>query len=134
MNKLISLLLIICTASPCFASYRNEEIRRQAFYASVDCRKPYLIERGNVAPCSGYIFSKELEEKIRTDLVYKDSLIKNLTEASDAQAEIIRISNNQLDLYKQEVAHQKHVNTMDKILYAGLGLLAGYVGFKTLQR
>lgn len=119
MNKLISVILI--------SSF--------AFNASAGlCDVPKRIAKDEPSPCAGYIMSASTEEKIRTELVYKDSLIKNLTEASDAQAEIIRMSSNQIDLYKLEIEKQKRTTLLDKVLYFGLGVVATYGASKAFSR
>lgn len=119
MNKLVAITLISCFA----------------FNASAGlCDVPKRIALGEPAPCAGYLMSASTEERIRTELVYKDSLIKNLTEASDAQAEIIRMSTNQIDLYKLEIEKEKRTNLLQKVLYFSLGAVVTYGASKAFSR
>lgn len=119
MNKLISIILISAFSINASAGL---------------CDIPKRIAKDEPAPCAGYIMSAATEEKIRTDLVYKESLIKNLEEAVVNQQIIIQMSYSQLDLYKGELEKQKKMSTFEKILYAGLGVAVGYGAAKVLQR
>jgi hypothetical protein len=101
-NLILSLILISNTA-----------------YAGV-CDLPERVILGDKVPCTGYLFSDVNELKIRTDLTYKNSLIDNLTKQTTIQADMLKISNEQIQLYKES----QPLSKWEKLLYFSLGVVA----------
>lgn len=111
LKKILSNLLIASTA------YGN-------------CDIPTRIEKDAKSPCDGYVISTELETKIRTDLAYKDALIKNLTQINASQEKILKIDAEQLKIYES----MSRQTMLDKTLYFGLGaIVTGLVAYGTVR-
>lgn len=84
------------------------------------CDLPEKVALGDKAPCAGYIFSDANELKVRTDLVYKNSLIDNLTKQNAIQADMLKISAEEIELYKAS----RPLTDWQKAMYFGLGVFA----------
>lgn len=117
LKKLVTVVLVALIAAPAAA-----------------CDVPTKINKGQASPCEGYVMSPRTEERIRTDLKYKDELIKNLQTASDLQADLIAINARQIDLYRSELEKSARLSTMEKVMYFGFGVLVtGAVAYGTAQ-
>jgi hypothetical protein len=98
------------------------------------CSVPTKIKQGEASPCDGYVINPTTEERIRTDLAYKDRIIDNLTKASDLQADLIRIQSNQVNLYQGEMDKHQEMTMVEKAAYFGLGaLVTGAMAYVTVQ-
>lgn len=95
-----------------------------------DCTTPTRVAKGALSPCEGYVFSAELETKVRTDLIYKDALILNLTQRNTLQEEMLKIDAKQLQIYQDRVES----NEWEKTLYFILGAaLTGTVSYGVVR-
>lgn len=94
--------------------------------AFAECDLPTQIAKGTASPCDGYVISSKTEQQIRTDLVYKNSLIENITKQNKLQEDIIRIDAAQLQIYQNKVDN----TTFEKSMYFTLGaVLTGIIAF-----
>lgn len=94
------------------------------------CDIPTKIDKGSASPCDGYVISPSTELKIRTDLVYKDALIANLTQINKTQDNIMKIDAEQLKIY----ASMEKESFWQKTFYFGLGsLVTGLVAYGTVR-
>ena len=119
MNKLISTLL--CVLFPLNV-------------LSATCDIPTKIKQGDESPCNGYVISDTTELKIRTDLIYKQSLIENLTKTNEIYREINLINDEQLRIYREQLNSEKTLSTWEKALYFGFGaLVTGAVAYGTVR-
>lgn len=84
------------------------------------CDLPEKVATGDKVPCNGYVFSDANELKVRTDLVYKNSLIENLTNQNAIQSDMLKISAEQIELYKAS----RPLTSWEKGLYFSLGVVA----------
>lgn len=99
-----------------------------------NCDIPKKISKGEVSSCDGYVISSETEQKIRIDLSYKDALIKNLEETNKRQNEIIKIDQEQLKIYNDQLKDQRQFTAFEKALYFSLGaVLTGVVAYGTVK-
>lgn len=87
------------------------------------CDIPEKIAAGAPSPCAGYVFSDANEQKVRTDLVYKNSLIDNLTKQNAIQSDMLNISAEQIALYKAA----RPLTDWDKAMYFALGVVVSGV-------
>jgi len=110
MIKFISILLCTLLSFPIIA-----------------CDKPVTaIKQGEIATCSGYLFSPEKEKEVRIKIAEYDLL----KEYSNTQTELNQILNKRLEntqqyndrLYKR-LNEEKRSNEIYNALYFGLGVI-----------
>lgn len=105
-----------------------------SFNAFAACDIPTQIKKGEASQCDGYVMSSETEQKIRTDISYKNALIENLTKSNDLQANLIKIQSEQVNVYQSELSKAQSLSTFEKVLYFGLGaLVTGAVAYGTVR-
>jgi hypothetical protein len=99
--------------------------------AHAGCPTPvsYLTE-GSKASCNGYLFSPEKELEVRTKLEHYDDMSQLIVQ----QDGLITNLKSQIDLDVKQIDEQKTVDSIDKVFYFVLGVvatsLAVYVGNK----
>lgn len=117
-----SLILILIISNNCFAD---------------TCDLPVKVSTGDKAPCNGYVFSDNNEQKIRTDLAYKNALIDNLTKRNTIQEDMLKIDAQQIQIYNDKLNKESVLTVWEKVLYFGLGALvtsaAAYGTMKALK-
>lgn len=84
------------------------------------CDLPERVNIGDKVPCTGYLFNDANELKIRTDLAYKTSLIDNLTKQNSIKDDMLKISDQQIQLYKQS----QPLNGWERAMWFTIGALA----------
>lgn len=82
----------------------------------------YLTE-GSKAPCTGYLFSPDMELQVRTEVIQ----LEKLQEISNKQDELITTLNQRIDNANQQIQVAERSSFIDKVLYLSGGLLVGYL-------
>lgn len=99
-----------------------------------DCDIPTPIKQNDKSPCNGYVISEDTELKIRTDLIYKQSLIDNLTKTNELQKEINLINDEQIKIYRQQSNNYRELSTLEKTFYFSLGaVLTGVTAYGVIK-
>lgn len=94
------------------------------------CDLPTQIAQGDKSPCTGYVMSPDTEQKIRTDLTYKDLMIDNLNKQNAIQSDMLKINSEQL----KNLSAQGQLTDTQKLLYFGLGaLLTGLASYAAVR-
>lgn len=97
------------------------------------CDLPVQVKQGQAAPCDGYVFSTANEQKVRTDITFKDLQITSLTKQNAFQQDILNINEKELSSFKED----KKLSEWEKIAFFGLGVvvtgLVAYAAERTLR-
>ena len=123
MGKIISILLCILIAVPGYADI-----------GIVKCAEPVqLLNHGDKAPCTGFLFSPEQEKKVyeaTQDAKYYKELSDKLMKRQELQTEQLQIMDERLKLYMNqsntlaiELQKEKSDSFWKKTLYFGLGII-----------
>lgn len=93
-----------------------------------------LLQEGDKAPYKGYLFDIETEKKIRIDLLQLDyykaldqhniKIIKLMQDNEDLMNKRIELYQKQNLNLNEQLASSKDINTIERIVWFGLGILA----------
>lgn len=93
-----------------------------------------LLQEGDKAPYKGYLFDIETEKKIRIDLLQLDyykaldqhnvKIIKLMQDNEDLMNKRIELYQKQNLNFNEQLASSKDINTIERIVWFGLGILA----------
>jgi len=81
------------------------------------------LKEGIKAPCTGYLFSPDMELQVRTEVIQ----FEKLQEISSKQDELIITLNQRIDNQTKQLQTEERSNFINKILYVTSGLIVGYL-------
>ena len=102
-----------------------------------DCKPVSYLQEGKPAPCTGYLYSPEMEKLSRSALINSAKLL----ELTDKQDELIVILTQRLDVNSQmnqnlrsEIKNVESRSTVEKVIYFALGVALGVGMQKVLSK
>lgn len=109
-------------------------VSSMATAAEPTCDIPTQIKKGDASPCAGYVISKETEEAMRMKLATNDKIIENMTKIQQSQDNVIKINNEQMKIYEENMRSQQKFSSFEKFIYFGLGAgLTGLVAYGAVK-
>ncbi len=82
----------------------------------------YLTE-GSKSPCTGYLFSPDMELYVRTQIIQFEKLQK----ISAKQDELITTLNQRINNQSEQIQAAERSSFLDKVLYLSGGIIVGYL-------
>jgi hypothetical protein len=94
-----------------------------------ECKKPVsYLQEGTPVPCTGYLYSPEMEKLSRAALIN----VGTLTEFTVKQDELIKILNQRVDVnlqanenLRKQIKNEESRSTVEKVVYFALGVVLG---------
>lgn len=115
MKKTLSLILALSLFS-------------QVSLADTVCAQPVLaMHQGDSVPCSGFLFSPEMEKEVRQMKENYDKLVelnKDLTDLSAIKDDEINVISKNLDATKAQLNFDDKKNVWENVLWFAAGVLA----------
>lgn len=81
------------------------------------------LKESNASPCTGYLFSPDMELLVRTEVIQ----YQKLKEISSKQDELITTLNQRINNQSSQIQAAEQSNFIDKVLYLSGGLIVGYL-------
>jgi hypothetical protein len=92
--------------------------------ASAECANPVsYLKQGQPALCTGYLFSPEMELKVRTEVIQ----YAKLQEVSSKQDELIDTLNQRIKNQENQMQTEERASFINKVIYFAAGLSIGYL-------
>ena len=102
-----------------------------------ECKPVSYLQAGQASPCTGYLYSPEMEKMSRSALIN----VGTLTELTQKQDEMITILTQRVDLNLQmnqnlrsEIKNVESRSTVENVVYFVLGIVVGVGMQKVLSK